>query len=373
MRREPRLRSSNLHTSDASAAETEITHLRRVNETLLRYLTPGVVIIDRNYRILTINAAARRLLGIRDLAYDQDFLHTAKGLPYQRVRAAIDLALRERSNSTLEDLELEHLGGRYLNLTVMVVSVQAGAPDLAVISLNDTTELVQVKRRLEAVQREQTELVGELSTANKRFADMNKELQDSNEELQAANEELMLTQEELQATNEEFEATNEELQATNEELETNNEELQATNEELQSTNDELTARTMELHHLTKENTEDQFHFTELLERFPYYVMIVDADDLTIQAVNPGYALLLGKRDIIGLPVTKFFKGKDLHRLTDALREVAQQGKALTTPSMAVRASEYEGMQEDQFIHSIVPIHGADGQKPERLFIYTEKA
>ena len=124
----------------------------------------------------------------------------------------------------------------------------------------------------------------------------------------------MLTQEELQATNEEFEATNEELQATNEELETNNEELQATNEELQTTNDELTARTVELHHLTRENIDEHFHLSDLLERFPDYVMVVNSEDLTIQAVNPGYALLLGKRDIIGLPVTEFFSGKDLHTL-----------------------------------------------------------
>ena len=223
------------------------------------------------------------------------------------------------------------------------------------------------------MQREQADLVGELSAANKRFAEMNKELQDANEELQAANEELMLTQEELQATNEEFEATNEELQATNEELETNNEELQATNEELQTTNDELAARTMELHHLAKANTEEQFQLSELLERFPYYVMVVSADDLTIQAVNPGYVLLLGKRDVVGLPVTEFFSGRELHKLTDTLREVAQHGKPVTTPPMSVRATEYGGKAEDRFVHSVVPIHSNEGKKPERLFIYSEKA
>ncbi|HEX2268797.1 MAG TPA: PAS domain-containing protein, partial [Pyrinomonadaceae bacterium] len=139
------------------------------------------------------------------------------------------------------------------------------------------------------------------------------------------------------------------------------------------TNDELTARTVELHHLTRENTEEQFHLSELLERFPYYVMVVDAKDLTIQAINPGYALLLGKRNIVGLPLTDFFSGKDLHKLTDALREVAELGKALTTPPMSVRAAEYGGGSEDEFIHSIVPIHSSEDNKPERLFIYTEKA
>ena len=117
---------------------------------------------------------------------------------------------------------------------------------------------------------------------------MNKELQDANEELQATNEELMLTQEELQATNEEFEATNEELQATNEELETNNEELQATNEELQTTNDELTARTFELQDFTRQHKFEQLQLSALLERFPHYVMVVNAHDLIIETINPGY-------------------------------------------------------------------------------------
>ena len=376
-RKETRIRqpANAIVSYDPTAGDTEITQLRRINETMLRYLTSGVVVIDRHYRILTINAAARRLLGIRDLAYDQDFLHTVRGLPYQDVRSAIDLAFRERSTSTLEDLELDQstMGtGRYVDFTIMVMPAETSAPELAIITIVDITETVQVKRRLEAVQREQTELVGELSAANKRFAEMNKELQDTNEELQSANEELMLTQEELQATNEEFEATNEELQATNEELETNNEELQATNEELQTTNDELTARTAELHHLTSDNTEEQFQLSELLERFPYYVMVVEVNDLTIQAVNPGYAMLLGKRNIIGMPVTEFFTGRDLHKLVEALRTAAESRKPVTTAAMSVRAAEYGGKVEDKFIHSIVPIHMANGAQPERLFIYTEK-
>ena len=211
---------------DLTQAEIEISQLRRINETMLRYTTVAVVIIDRNYRILTINSAARRLLGVRDIGYDQDFLHAVRGMPYQEVRKAIDTCFREHTTTTLPELELDQTSegtARYIGLTIMVMQVEQSAPELAVITATDVTEQVQIKRRLEAVQREHAELVTELSTANKRLGAMNKELQDANEELQAANEELMLTQEELQATNEEFEATNEELQATNEELETNNE------------------------------------------------------------------------------------------------------------------------------------------------------
>src|SRR6185369_13799735 len=199
--------------------------------------------------------------------------------------------------------------GRYINITIMAMQTERLAPELAVISALDVTELVQMKKRLEAVQREHAGMVTKLSEANRRYSTMNKELQDANEELQAANEELMLTQEELQATNEEFEATNEELQATNEELETNNEELQATNEELQTTNDELTARTVELQELSKQHHLEQLQLASVLERFPHYIMVLHPADLTIQAVNPSYAQLLGSRDVKGLPMTEVFSGK----------------------------------------------------------------
>jgi two-component system CheB/CheR fusion protein len=269
--------------------DLDVAQLRRINETMLRYTNVAVVIIDRQYRILTINAAARRLLGVRDVAYDQDFLHTVRGLPYQEMRRAIDTCFREHATINLQELELDQTSegsGRYVSFTVMLMQTEQGAPELAVITALDVTDHVQLKKRLEAVQREHADLIGELSAANKRFGTMNKELQDANEELQAANEELMLTQEELQATNEEFEATNEELQATNEELETNNEELQATNEELQTTNDELTARTMELQEITKQLRLEQLQLTALLERFPHFMMVLNAEDLTVQAINP---------------------------------------------------------------------------------------
>jgi two-component system, chemotaxis family, CheB/CheR fusion protein len=369
-----RLLGTNPANPEAIVVDGDISQLRRINETILRSLTFGIVIIDRNYRIITINASARRLLAIREVAYDHDFLHTAKGMPYHEVRNAIDLAFREHTTNTLKEVEFDQTtvgNGRYMDLTIMTMHVEPGAPELAMITILDNTEAVQMKKRLEAVQREQAELVSQLGAANKRFADMNKALQDANEELQAANEELMLTQEELQATNEEFEATNEELQATNEELETSNEELQATNEELQTTNDELTARTIELHHLIRADTEEQYRLSELLERFPYYVIVVNAKDFTILAVNPGYALLLGKRDVIGQPLTEFFNGDDLDALMEVLKEAAKEGKPITTPPMAVRAVEYGDHTGNLYIHSVIPIHLPHG-KTERLFIYTEK-
>ncbi|HKP83460.1 MAG TPA: CheR family methyltransferase [Pyrinomonadaceae bacterium] len=374
-RRRPQVTAVLQNPLELTRAEIDIAQLRRVNETMLRHTNIAVVIIDRQYRILTINAAARRLLGIRDIAYDQDFLHTVRGLPYQDVRRAIDTCFREHTTMNLEETELDPSSdgsGRYVSFTIMGMQVD-GTPELAVITVLDITEQVQLQRRLGAVQREHSELVSELSAANKRFGAMNKELQDANEELQAANEELMLTQEELQATNEEFEATNEELQATNEELETNNEELQATNEELQTTNDELTARTTEMQELTRQYQMDQLQLSALLERFPHYAMVLNAEDLTIQAVNPGYKQLLSNRNLLGSPVSEVFNGKDVSDLIKVVAKAIHEGQSINTAPIHASVDGDDGQTTSRFVHTVVPIVDASGSNVNRVFIYSERA
>ena len=354
--------------------ELDLVNLRRVNETILRHVAVALITVDRSYRILTINATARRLLGIRDLAYDQDFLHTVQGIHYQQIRNAIDTAFRERSTTNLPELELNQPienTVRFLSLTVSNMPIAERKSELAIISATDVTEQVQLKKRLEAIQHEQAELVDQLSEVNRRFTTLNKELQDANEELQATNEELMLTQEELQATNEEFEATNEELQATNEELETNNEELQATNEELQTTNDELTARTVELQDSTSQHRFDQLQLSALLERFPHYVMVVNAESLIIETINPGYKQLLSGREVIGLPLNEVFSGQDLEYLVNVLRRAAREGESITTTPIKANVAEGAAV-ESRFVHTIVPIGTVSSSDVSRLFVYSEK-
>ena len=59
----------------------EVGQARRFNELMLRSLPLGVVVIDRNYRLLTANGMARRLLGLREAGLEQDFLHAVRGHP----------------------------------------------------------------------------------------------------------------------------------------------------------------------------------------------------------------------------------------------------------------------------------------------------
>ncbi len=351
---------------EPSAPSLEIGHLRRLNELLLRFLPVGVVVIDRSYHMLTANATARRILGLREIGNEQDFLHAVRGIPYTGVRASIDTTFRERNALTLPEVELDGSvggNGRFVTISIALMQMEAGAPELAAISVVDVTEQVQARRQLEAVQMEQAQLMNELSSANKRLNDVNKELLDANEELQVANEELVLTHEELQATIEEFETTNEELQATNEELETNNEELQATNEELETTNDELRGRTAELQELTTVLESERLRLAEMVELAPFYIMVLRGPSLIVEAFNPRYTGLLGDRVVQGRPLDEIFElfweaGISIVRLA---REVYQKDVVRTSPRILIRFQKVDETVENYFVYTIVPTHDAGGR------------
>ncbi|HEX3084140.1 MAG TPA: CheR family methyltransferase [Pyrinomonadaceae bacterium] len=358
-----------IDAADRQTPSDEITPLRRINEVMFRYLPIGIAVIDHEYRIVTVNAAARRLLGIRDLASEQDFLHTSRGLPYTQVRDAIDGAFTDHSTATLNDIASESGSGRFLTLTVMPAHIDDSGSQLAVITVTDVTETVITKRRLEDAQGEQTKLLEELGSTNKRLTSMNTELQEANEELQTANEELMLTQEELQATNEEFEATNEELQATNEELETNNEELQATNEELQTTNDELTARSHELQELARELNAARERLDHMVQQFPYWVMVASGPELQVTAYSARYALLFGDKNVRGTPIEKVFAGEGVADLLSAARKALSENTTVLTSSIGAHVPDDEALGSE-FVHIIVPIPASDGNA-DGVIIFTE--
>src|SRR6266571_3396142 len=349
-----------------SASSLELERLRRFDELLLRFLPVGVVVLNRTYTILATNAAARRLLGLRDMGTEQDFLHSVRGIPYSAVRSTIDAVFRERNPVTLAEVELTNpLGGngRFVCLSMAVMQMEAGSPDLAVVSVTDVTEQVQVRRQLEAVQTEQAQLVNELATANKRLNDVNKEVMDANEELQIANEELVLTHEELQATIEEFETTNEELQATNEELETNNEELQATNEELETTNEELRARTHELQELSDMLEGERVRLTEIVQLAPFYIMVLRGPSLIVEAINSGYTSHLEGRNVQGRPledVADTFWENSM-TIVGLAREVYRQNIVHTLPRMLIRLpNPGNESTESYLVHTLIPSHDAEG-------------
>lgn len=356
------------------APEFELGQLRRFNELLFRSLPIGVAVIDASYRMVTINNTARRLLGIRDAAVDQDFLHAVRGLPYAQVRDAIDMVFRERSSVTLTDLTLEgqlRSEMHYLTLSIALLQSENGLGDLAVVSVVDATEQTQIRRRLEAVQAEQRQLLNELSTANIRLNDVNKELQDANEELQAANEELMLAQEELQATNEEFEATNEELQAANEELETNNEELQATNEELETTNDELTARSNELQQLMAAFANEQRRLNDMVILSPLAMLVVRGPELLAEAATPFYNQLLEGRELRNISLDELLGNVHEGRLVALAHEAYRTDTMCKSERIVIRIPNAEGtLVTHSFMYTISPTHNSNG-RVDGLVVYAE--
>ncbi len=375
MNRDNRPVSKNNSEQETLPVTVEMGQLRRFNELLLRFLPIGVVIIDRSYRILTANGSARRLLGLHDVGIDQDFLHAIRGIPYHETRSAIDTVFRERSFITLPEVELEAISGgsgRFVSLYIALMQVELDLPDLAAISVSDVNEQIQIRKQLEYVQAQQTQLMQELGSANKRLSDMNKELLDANEELQVANEELMLTHEELQASIEEFETTNEELQATNEELETNNEELQATNEELETTNEELRARTVELQDLASILETERLRLSEIVEIAPFYIMLLRGSSLVVEAYNLHAKPLHSQevREIQGYPleevIDRFWEPAAGRMLTRLAHEVYVQEKPRTMSRIrtfipGTQKEADNASQERYFAYTIVPTHNASGR------------
>jgi two-component system CheB/CheR fusion protein len=338
----------------------DIVHLRRLNELVLRHLPTGVVLLDRNYRILSLNATARRLLGVHEPVAEQDFLHAVRALPYAAVRDAVDRALRDKTPHTVPELAMDGPGAEPRFVTLQVAPVHTAEMDSVVLSVTDATEIVNLKRQYQTAHAEQRRLVEDLDKVNTRLKQSNDELQEANEELQGANEELLLAQEELQATNEEFEATNEELQATNEELETNNEELQATNEELEATNEELTARTGELQEITNLLSAERLRLTDLLEAALFSVMVLRGDRLVVEAVNARADGFLPGREAVGRPLDEIFKTPTLQGVAQGAHQAFDEDRRWT--SAPVDCDGTAGADARAMIYTAVPTHDRDGKK-----------
>lgn len=345
---------------DGSLAQFDIGQIRRFNEQLLRNLPVGVVLIDRSYRIVSVNNAARRALGIHESVHAQDFLHAARGIPYAEMRSAIDTVFRERTPHQMNEVTLESTATReprFLQICVAPVIADHASADLLMISLFDITDRVEQKRLIEESQAQQKALFDQLEAANHRFSELNKELQEANEELQAANEEMMLAQEELQAANEELEATNEELQATNEELETNNEELQATNEELEATNDELSSRTQELAETARSFESERTRFAEMVELAPFHILVMRGPGLMIEAFNPRFAALFADRRALGRAVDDVFPEPEM---ADLLISAHEAYRTDSSREMTSHLSIFkEGLTHLRC--SLVPMHDHTGK------------
>ncbi len=223
----------------------------------------GVVVVDRNYDILTINHAARSMLGIHGQGIGEDLVHFAK-MPSSDLKTALDAAFRGEDMAEVCEVEVKDLATdttRYLHVECFPdrTSSKDGRVEGVFVLVTDVTDRTVGRRALEANNRRNEESSARLASQNAELQERqraliaaNDELTSANADLRNANEHLLISAEEAEAAAEEVETLNEEMQATSEELETLNEELQATVEELNTTNEELAARSNELEKTARE-------------------------------------------------------------------------------------------------------------------------
>jgi two-component system, chemotaxis family, CheB/CheR fusion protein len=226
----------------------------------------GVVVVDRHYDIVAVNAAARAMLEIHGVAVGDDLIHLVRNVDGLELRAAIDSAFRNDALPARELPVREPTADveRWLQISCVPERPLSDAPaEVVGVFIVDVTESVGRRRESERTLAEQrthleelSSRIEELSRRQKTPMKANDELTNANAELRIVNEQLLINAEEAASANEEIETLNEEMQAPNEELETLNEELQATVEELNTTNDELEARGRDLQRLASEREQE---------------------------------------------------------------------------------------------------------------------
>jgi len=259
----------------------------RTESLRLAHLPVGVVVVDHQYDIASINPAARRLLGIHGMALNEDFVHLLSPPLAAPLRAAIDQVFSDGQPTKIDELlaAQPELGERHLNLVFAAdhdADMAVGNPPRVLISITDITDVVVSRRRVEDAYVVQESEVERLSQLTQRLEDTNRRLLIANEELtiheealRASNEESLVASAEAQAATEELETYAEELQATTEELETLNEELKATVEELTVSNADLDARAQELTIERQASEERRAQLAAILTSLPVGVVVVN--------------------------------------------------------------------------------------------------
>ena len=283
-------------------------HSRSTSESLGNLLLEaevGVVVVDQEYDIQTINAAARHLLGIYRVAVGNDLIHLVHNVPTTVLRQVIDAAFHlPNPGSTLEfafpkEGEADSVAGLLSEDgdTIVTVETLQGEPrDLQItcypqrqqrqhdlktlptsgpegtservervlVLVSDVTRLVRKQRaaftltaRAEAER--QLAQTGEDEPGDRERAHLAKTAEVdrlqaqmaaislNNRALARANQELAEVNREMRSAADESLVGREEAEANAEEIKTLNEELQATNEELVTVNEELEATVEELH------------------------------------------------------------------------------------------------------------------------------
>jgi two-component system CheB/CheR fusion protein len=357
-------RRSAARRTDGSAAPAGRDAAAAAGGRLLDRLPVGVVTVDRGYHIRAINAAARRLLGIRSAALDEDLIHRASPELATTLRQQIDRALRGEAVAVVVRVAADLLDEDARDLRITAAPLDADDPrrgvDLAIVTVEDCTQLSDDLRARGA---ERDRLAAEAERAAARAAaavaevrelrGTNLELANQIAVLRAEHEDLQVANEEAQAAAEEIETLNEELQATNEELETLNEELQATVEELSATNDELQARTVELSDLAGAYETERQRLEEVLQQAPSGMIVMDGPTHVVRFANDAGLTWLGRSapEVLRRPAAEVL-GAEQRRWLEVIGRVYASGEPWTGYEVPLVADDPESAVRDVIVQPL---------------------
>jgi two-component system CheB/CheR fusion protein len=225
-------------------AQQELQNLKLYYDALLSTLEPGILVMDSGDTIITENDKVVKLFNLSDNLVGKNLQDTELWQRCPELEQRLQESRSGHPKTARFECSTSSSGTVAITIKPILSQSQAGQVGTLIYMENVAPRVT---------------LQGTIG-----------DLEGTAQALQTANEELETTNEELQSTNEELETTNEELQSTNEELETTNEELQSLNEELETTNEELSARSREL-------DEVNARYTEMMERMPWPVFLVNED------------------------------------------------------------------------------------------------
>ena len=245
-------------TPDAKEESQKLSTLKLYSDVILATLESGVLVLDAEDTVITQNDRAQKLFDLPAKMAGQKLQNTELWRRCPELKESME----QTRSSPPKAIHFDVYPSPSVVVTVTLKPIleESGSRIGTLMYLENVTPRVTLQSTIE-------------------------ELETTTEELQSTNEELETTNEELQSTNEELETTNEELQSTNEELETTNEELQSLNEELETTNEELSVRTREL-------DEVNARYSDMMERMPWPVFLVQ-DDTHIYMFNSTAQRLFG--------------------------------------------------------------------------------
>src|SRR5215472_8596439 len=255
----PEITGEDMEQESKERTRQELERIKLYYETVLSTLEPGVLVVDAADRVITENDKILKLWEFSSKLIGHKLQETELWHRCPELKEQME-ASRANGPKTV-NFDCYATASTMVTVTIKPIMSESGAGQVGtLIYMENVTSRMTLQSTIE-------------------------ELETTAEELQSANEELETTNEELQSTNEELETTNEELQSTNEELETTNEELQSLNEELETTNEELSSRTREL-------DEVNARYSEMMERMPWPVLLVN-DDARIYMFNSAAQKLFG--------------------------------------------------------------------------------